>query len=72
MSPTILAALDNLRGTHRACPDCTDGQLYLTDAVVSEAYIPTFHVAGRDLPRRERACVVVACNGCEFTTEVKL
>ena len=58
---------------HRSCPECQHGLLSLSEATVSEPMIPGYYVNdGRPLPRRERECLVWACNACEFVTEVRL
>lgn len=54
------------------CPECGIGRLSVDlDATVGETYHPGYHVRGRELPVRERAAVVAACNACEFCIELK-
>lgn len=52
------------------CPKC-GGLVSVVEATTVEHYHPGYHVKGRDLPTRERACVVAACSACEFIAEVQ-
>ena len=52
------------------CPLC-GGILETTDMRVSETYHPGYHVAGTELPRRERETVVAACTECEFIVDLR-
>jgi hypothetical protein len=60
----------NLSRNVQPCPTCGSTLFRDTHALVSECYIPGYHVAGRPLPRRTRLCTVVACSACEFVQEV--
>jgi hypothetical protein len=52
------------------CPTCGGELETILGGIISEVFIPTYHVPGRDLPRRERLTTFYACTGCEWCAEV--
>jgi len=64
-------ALDDLELDTPPCPCCGGALEVYADATVNEEFHPGYHVRGTDLPRRERACVALACTACEFCVEVR-
>ena len=52
------------------CPLCR-GWLDVQECTTVETYHPGYHVAGRQLPTRERATVAAFCSGCEFVIDLQ-
>lgn len=53
------------------CPECKTGRLSLVEATVVEQYHPGYYTIGTKLPTRERETLAIACNECEFMTELR-